>query len=173
MSDEPLHRPSGGPPPHPLRGQGGQESTNLPNAAPRKRKRGFFRRLIGWIVKAVLLFLVVSVLWVLLYRFVNPPVTFTQLGDLIGGNGARREWMAIERIDRDMVRAVIAGEDSKFCEHDGFDRAGDRGGDAAQRRRAAASSAAARRSASRPRRTPSSGRAAAISARGSRPGSPC
>jgi monofunctional biosynthetic peptidoglycan transglycosylase len=30
--------------------------------------------------------------------------------------------MAIERIDRDMVRAVIAGEDSKYCTHSGFDR---------------------------------------------------
>nr|MDQ4087881.1 monofunctional biosynthetic peptidoglycan transglycosylase [Pseudomonadota bacterium] len=85
-------------------------------------RRSFLRRLVGWMVKAVLIFLVGSVLWVLLYRFVNPPITFTMLGDVLGGNGARREWMAIERIDRDAVRAVIAGEDSKFCSHDGFDR---------------------------------------------------
>ncbi len=86
------------------------------------KKRSFSRRLAGWIVKAILAFLLISVGWVLLYRFVNPPITFTQIGDLVAGNGARREWMAIERIDRDMVRAVIAGEDSKYCEHDGFDR---------------------------------------------------
>ncbi len=88
----------------------------------RRPRRSFLRRAFGWLFKALLVFLVGSVLWVLLYRFVNPPLTFTQLGDMIGGNGARREWMAIGRIDRDMVRAVIAGEDSKFCEHDGFDR---------------------------------------------------
>ena len=87
-----------------------------------RRRRSWPRRIIGWIVKAVLIFLVVSVLWVLLYRFVNPPITFTQIGDLLAGNGARREWMAIERIDRDMVRAAIAGEDSNYCEHGGFDR---------------------------------------------------
>jgi monofunctional biosynthetic peptidoglycan transglycosylase len=85
-------------------------------------RRSFLRRLTGWIVKSVLLFVLISVGWVLLYRFVNPPITFTQIGDLVAGNGARREWMAIERIDRDMVRAVIGGEDSKFCSHDGFDR---------------------------------------------------
>ena len=90
-------------------------------ARPRPR-RSWPRRIFGWVVKAVLIFLVGSVLWVLLYRFVNPPITFTQIGDLLAGNGARREWMAIERIDRDMVRAVIAGEDSKYCEHGGFDR---------------------------------------------------
>jgi len=85
-------------------------------------RRSWLRRILGWIVKAVLLFLLGSILWVLLYRFVNPPITFTQLGDLAAGNGARREWMAIETVDRDMVRALIAGEDSKFCSHDGFDR---------------------------------------------------
>ena len=70
-------------------------------------------RILKWLVRLVLVFLIGSVLWVLLYRFVNPPLTFTQLGDVIGGNGARREWMAIGRIDRDMVRAAIAGEDGK------------------------------------------------------------
>ena len=89
---------------------------------PRPRRRSWLRRILGWIVKSVLVFLIGSVLWVLLYRFVNPPITFTQLGDVLTGNGARAEWMAIERIDRDMVRAVIAGEDSKFCSHGGFDR---------------------------------------------------
>jgi monofunctional biosynthetic peptidoglycan transglycosylase len=86
------------------------------------RKRGWIGRIFGWVWKSVLAFLVVSVLWVLLYRFVNPPVTFTQLGDMIAGNGATRQWMGIERIDRNMVRAVIAGEDGKFCSHSGFDR---------------------------------------------------
>ena len=62
-----------------------------------------------------------SVLWVLLYRFVNPPLTATQVGDLVAGHGARRIWMPIAGIDRDMVRAVIAGEDGKFCSHGGFD----------------------------------------------------
>jgi monofunctional biosynthetic peptidoglycan transglycosylase len=91
-------------------------------ARPRPTRRSWTRRIVIGLVKAVLIFLVGSVLWVLVYRLVNPPLTFTQLGDLIGGNGARREWMAIDEIDRDMVRAVIAGEDSKYCEHSGFDR---------------------------------------------------
>ncbi|HYN46931.1 MAG TPA: monofunctional biosynthetic peptidoglycan transglycosylase [Allosphingosinicella sp.] len=85
-------------------------------------RRSAIRRVFGWLLKGLLIFLAGSLLWVLLYRFVNPPITFTQLGDLIGGKGARRQWLAIERIDRDMVRAAIAGEDSKFCTHSGFDR---------------------------------------------------
>ena len=87
----------------------------------RRRQRSFGRRLLGWIVKLILIFLIGSVLWVLAYRFVNPPITATMLGDLLAGRGAKRDWMSIEKIDRDMVRAAIGAEDSKFCSHNGFD----------------------------------------------------
>jgi monofunctional biosynthetic peptidoglycan transglycosylase len=60
-------------------------------------------------------------LWVLAYRFINPPITFTMIGDLVAGRGATRDWMSINQTDRDMVRAAIAAEDSKFCSHHGFD----------------------------------------------------
>ena len=88
----------------------------------RSQKRGGFRRLAGWIVRAFLLFVLLSVLWVLLYRFVNPPITFTMVGDLLGGRTLSREWMPLSRIDNDMERGAIAAEDSKFCSHYGFDQ---------------------------------------------------
>jgi monofunctional biosynthetic peptidoglycan transglycosylase len=87
----------------------------------RRRQRSFIGRLLGWVVKLVLAFLIVSVLWVLAYRFINPPITFTMIGDLVAGRGATRDWMSINQTDRDMVRAAIAAEDSKFCSHHGFD----------------------------------------------------
>jgi monofunctional biosynthetic peptidoglycan transglycosylase len=77
---------------------------------------------VRWIATALFLFLLLSVLWVLLYRWVNPPYTFTMLGDRLGGRNIQQEWMPLERIDRDMVRAVIAAEDSKYCAHWGFDQ---------------------------------------------------
>jgi len=86
-----------------------------------KRRRSWPGRIFGWAWRLVLGFVLLSVLWVLFYRFVNPPITATQVGDLVAGHGARRIWMPIERIDRNMVRAAIAGEDSKFCSHHGFD----------------------------------------------------
>ena len=97
-----------------------RRSTAIPQYK-RRRKRPFLRRLIGWIVKLILAFLILSILWVLAYRFINPPTTITMVGDVIAGRGAHREWMPIGQIDRDMVRAAIAAEDSKFCSHHGFD----------------------------------------------------
>ena len=80
------------------------------------------RRVIAWTLRAILLFLLVSVLWVLLYRFVPPPVTFTMLGDVMSGRSITKDWMPLSQIDDDVERAAIAAEDSKFCSHYGFDQ---------------------------------------------------
>ena len=69
--------------------------------------------------KILIYFVLFSVLWVLLYRFVPPPVTATMILD---GKGITKDWMPLDDIDPDMARAVIAGEDAKFCTHHGFDR---------------------------------------------------
>ena len=87
----------------------------------RKRQRSWPARIFGGLVRIVLAFILISVLWVLAYRFVPPPITATMVGDLVAGNGIEKNWMSIDSIDRDMVRAAIAAEDSKFCSHNGFD----------------------------------------------------
>lgn len=92
---------------------------------PRYKRSGARRslpaRILRFLLKLVLAFLLISVLWVVAYRFINPPITATMIGDIVAGRGATRDWMDIEEIDRDMVRAAIAAEDSKFCSHGGFD----------------------------------------------------
>jgi len=85
------------------------------------RRRPFLRRLFGWVMKALLVFVLGSILWVLAYRWIDPPLTFTQVGDHLAGNGVIQGWLPIEAIDRNMVRAAIAGEDARFCAHGGFD----------------------------------------------------
>ena len=87
----------------------------------RKSSRSLPGRIISFVFKLILVFVIGSVLWVLAYRFVNPPITATMLGDIVAGRGATRDWMGIDEIDRDMVRAAIGAEDSKFCAHNGFD----------------------------------------------------
>jgi monofunctional biosynthetic peptidoglycan transglycosylase len=87
----------------------------------RRKQRSLPGRILGWVVKLVLAFFVISILWVLAYRFVPPPITITMIGDVFAGRGLHKDWMPIGQIDRDMVRAAIAAEDSKFCSHNGFD----------------------------------------------------
>ena len=78
-------------------------------------------RPVFFVVKLVLWFVLLSAAWVAVYRFVPPPFTFTMLGDVIDGRGVTKDWMPLSRMDPDMARAAIAGEDSRFCEHHGFD----------------------------------------------------
>jgi monoamine oxidase len=92
-----------------------------PMPAKAKPRRPFLRRLFGWIWKGALAFVIVSVLWVGIYRFINPPFTFTMLGDVLQGQLITKQWMSIDRMDPNMPRAAIAGEDARFCLHDGFD----------------------------------------------------
>jgi monofunctional glycosyltransferase len=86
------------------------------------RRRGGLSRILGWGIRAFFLFVILSVLWVLLYKLVPPPVTFTMMGDLLGGRSISKDWISLEAIDDDMKRAAIAAEDSKFCSHNGFDQ---------------------------------------------------
>ena len=83
----------------------------------RKGKRGF----LGWMFRIILALFLFSLVWVAAYRFVPPPITATMVGDLFAGRGIAKDWMSLKEMDRDMVRAAIAAEDGKFCQHGGFD----------------------------------------------------
>ena len=74
--------------------------------------------LIRFALKLVLAFIILSLVWVLIYAVVPPPITFTMLGD---ERGAARDWVPLSRIDPAMVRSAVAAEDAKFCSHNGFD----------------------------------------------------
>jgi monofunctional biosynthetic peptidoglycan transglycosylase len=76
------------------------------------------RRILVLLAKTIFWFVALTVLWVLAYRFVAPPITLTMALD---EHGASREWLNLDEIDRTMAIAVIAAEDSNFCIHDGFD----------------------------------------------------
>lgn len=95
-----------------------KRSTSIPSyRRKRKGRRGFF----GWLWRIVLALFLFSILWVLAYRLVPPPITATMIGDLVAGRGLNKDWMSLNEMDRDMVRAAIAAEDGKFCQHNGFD----------------------------------------------------
>ncbi|MXP08749.1 monofunctional biosynthetic peptidoglycan transglycosylase [Pseudoblastomonas halimionae] len=73
-------------------------------------------KFLAWLILG---FVGLSLALVLLFAVVPPPYTATMAMD---DNGATKDWTPLSRIDRNMVDAVIAAEDGKFCAHDGFDR---------------------------------------------------
>lgn len=90
-------------------------------------KQTTFKR-IGIVVgKVILWFVLVSVIWVLTYRFINPPVTAL----MVIRNWERKaddkpsklekEWVDFEEISDNMKRAAVSAEDQLFLKHMGFD----------------------------------------------------
>ncbi|WP_219893357.1 monofunctional biosynthetic peptidoglycan transglycosylase [Aquisediminimonas profunda] len=87
-----------------------------------RRNKNFVRRASRILGRGVLYFVVGSILWVVVYKFVPPPITLTMMGDVLSGHSLHKDWMSLSAMDPDMARAAIAGEDGKFCTHGGFDR---------------------------------------------------
>ena len=74
------------------------------------------------ITKRVLLFLFIAHLfYLLILKWVNPTITLTQLGSLLGGDGLKRSYVNMKEISPYAKLAVISSEDQLFPDHDGFD----------------------------------------------------
>ncbi|MDP3852770.1 monofunctional biosynthetic peptidoglycan transglycosylase [Phenylobacterium sp.] len=85
-------------------------------------QRGFFGRLFrGLFVLLVVFGLIGPILTTATYRFVPPPITWLMIQRVFEGKGFDRRWRGLDDISPRLVRAVIAAEDAKFCEHRGFD----------------------------------------------------
>ena len=86
------------------------------------------RRLVRGMLWLVLTCLALSVLSVLIFRWVNPPYSAfmaeSQISAWASGDRAyvyRRTWADLDRISPNLALAVVASEDQKFPEHWGFD----------------------------------------------------
>jgi monofunctional biosynthetic peptidoglycan transglycosylase len=98
-------------------------SRNRPQALALRAKhaRGVLRRLgrvALWVIGG---FTVGSVLLVALYRYVPPPGTPLMLLRRVEGYGIHKSWSSFDHLSANLVRAVIASEDTRFCSHHGFD----------------------------------------------------
>jgi monofunctional biosynthetic peptidoglycan transglycosylase len=97
----------------------------MPQRVPVRRARrpsvGLWGNLRRLIVALLVLVFIVQPIWVLIYRFVPPPITELMVERSFEGYGLHHDWTPLSQISPAMVRAVIASEDARFCEHNGFD----------------------------------------------------
>lgn len=88
------------------------------NAPARSLTRRIWR--IFW--KSAMWFFILTISWVLLYKWVNPPTTYLQLTtDCPDGVEFRKEWVDGDKISLNMKLAVVASEDNNFMKHGGID----------------------------------------------------
>lgn len=73
-------------------------------------------------LKKLLLGIFISHLFYLvILKFVDPPITITQLSSIFNGNGFNRDHVSLSEISIHGRLAVIAAEDQLFPDHNGFD----------------------------------------------------
>jgi monofunctional glycosyltransferase len=74
------------------------------------------------IIKRVVIFLFFfQLFYLLLLKWVNPPVTLTELGSWLRGDGLKHTYVSMKNISPYAKLAVISSEDQLFPDHDGFD----------------------------------------------------
>lgn len=85
------------------------------------------QRFFKLILKLVLSFLLITVVWVLVYKFIPVPLTITMVANSIENLGTEnpviweKDWKSLDEISPQYIKAVIAAEDQKFYTHFGFD----------------------------------------------------
>ena len=82
-----------------------------------KSKRGVW----GWIKKIFIILFISQFIYLVLLKWMDPPVTITQFVSLIKGDGLKRDYVNGNEISYQMKLAVIASEDQIFSDHAGFD----------------------------------------------------
>ncbi len=87
----------------------------------KRGKGGFWGFLRAVFIAGLIVFFIGPVVVVAIYRFVPPPVTWLMVQRTFEGRGFERTWVPMQDISPNLVRAVIAAEDARFCEHMGFD----------------------------------------------------
>src|SRR2546423_6435940 len=68
----------------------------------------------------IVLLVLLPVLLLALFRFVPVPFTPQMLIGLVTGDTVRYQWREAWELSPYLAKAVIGGEDEKFCRHHGF-----------------------------------------------------
>lgn len=82
---------------------------------------GLIRRLVKRVVLVVVILLMVPLVLLPVYRYVDPPLTSVMLINRVGGASIVRQWVDLADISPNLVRAVLVAEDGRFCTHRGID----------------------------------------------------
>lgn len=74
-----------------------------------------------WTKRTIIILFLGQLVYIILLKWVDPPITVTQLVSLITGNGLHRQYVGMRDISDNAKLAIIASEDQLFPDHNGFD----------------------------------------------------
>lgn len=84
-------------------------------------KEGFLKRAWRIIWKTFLILFIAQLIYIVLLKWVYPPITMTQFVSWVSGHGLKRDYVRSSSISYHAKLAVISSEDQLFPDHSGFD----------------------------------------------------
>jgi len=85
------------------------------------KTKGLFPRLWRFTKRLFIILFLAQLVYIILLKWINPPVTITQLSSWLSGHGLKRDYVSRNNISVNAKLAVIASEDQLFPDHNGFD----------------------------------------------------
>jgi monofunctional glycosyltransferase len=79
------------------------------------------KKMLKKIRNLILLLVVLQFIYIIALKWIDPPITLTQLGNWLQGYGLSRDYVSLKNISPQARLAVMASEDQLFPDHDGFD----------------------------------------------------
>jgi monofunctional biosynthetic peptidoglycan transglycosylase len=73
----------------------------------------------AWKVFGVLF--IAQLIYIIVLRWIDPPITATQINSLLSGEGLARDYVGWSKVSPEAKLAIIASEDQLFFQHNGFD----------------------------------------------------
>lgn len=81
----------------------------------------FFQRTLRFLKRLFITLFIAQFVYIILLKWIDPPITITQLVSVVKGEGLKRDYINIEQMSSNARLAVIAEEDQLFPDHGGFD----------------------------------------------------
>lgn len=83
--------------------------------------KGLLPKIWRWTKKISLILFIAQFVYILLLKWIDPPITITQFVSWITGHGLKRDYVDKNDISYTARLAVISSEDQLFPDHSGFD----------------------------------------------------
>lgn len=80
------------------------------------------RKIWRFFKRTFLILFLAQLVYIVALKWINPPITITQINSLIEGNGLKRDYISYHEMPASAKLAVIASEDQLFATHNGFDK---------------------------------------------------
>jgi monofunctional biosynthetic peptidoglycan transglycosylase len=84
-------------------------------------QKSLLLRVWRFIKRALIVLFVVQFIYIILLKWIDPPITLTQFASWISGHGLKRDYVSRNRISPMAKLAIITSEDQLFPDHNGFD----------------------------------------------------